>query len=281
MPTPIITAGALAGGVVGYIVGKGRQRRPIYVCEGEECAPVLPESHNHFNKRSISLETRLSASEWQVAGNTIIVEHITGQLNVRFDTLDSDSIALHEIRRIVFEVPFWRLFFDAPAQLGASAILIIGIGVEVHGHFADVLPTSITLRTNKDLHFTEAIAQNMTEREIVSGLIADKIRIISLAIQSRERLRYRLILFSGRGFTNTNLNLDTFRSEQEFDLPVWGLRIGEIGQFYMSIDGLSIEYEDKERTRTLYVALQNLSIARKSVGAAGEVVLEFTYAPRR
>ncbi len=280
MPAPII-AGALAGGVTGYIAGKGRQRRPIYVCEGEERVPVLPESHNHFNKRFISLGTRLSASEWQVVGNTIIVEDITGQLNVRFDTLDSDSIALHEIRRIVLDVPFWRLFFDAPVQLGASAVLVVGIGLEVHGHFADILPTSITLRTNKDLHFTEAIAQNMTEREIVSGLITDKIRIISLAIQSRERLHYRLILFSGRDFTNTNLNIDVFRTEEQFNLPTWGWRIGEMGQFYMSIDGLSIEYEDKERTKTLYVALQNLSVASKSAGAAGEVVLEFTYTPRR
>ncbi len=134
MSVPII-AGAIAGGVVGYIVGKDQQVQPIYVPKPEsEPTMALPEPHTHLSRRVIGVgETRV-AEEWQVTGNTIIVEDmtLTGKLFVRFNDLNSEAIALHLVNKIVFTIPFWRLFLDAPTQTGGSITIIVGIGLELH-----------------------------------------------------------------------------------------------------------------------------------------------------
>ncbi|MBT9161303.1 MAG: hypothetical protein DDT26_02608 [Dehalococcoidia bacterium] len=134
MPAPIVV-GALAGGVVGYIVGKDQQVQPIYAhTPRNEPTPALPEPHIHVSRRILGVGERMAAVEWQVTGNTIIVEDmtLTGRLFVRFNDLSSESIAMHLVNKIVFAVPFWRLFFDAPVQLSGSFTIVVGTGLELH-----------------------------------------------------------------------------------------------------------------------------------------------------
>lgn len=136
------------------------------------------------------------------------------------------------------------------------------------------------LRSDKDSHFTGAINQNATEEENLTGLIANKIRITGVSVQSDQSLDYKLIFFKTDGFADTDLDLDTFASEQEMDLPSYGWRIAGANQYYMAVDGLAIDYQDDDETHELHVALQNLSATAKNAGATGEVVVEIRYEVR-
>ncbi len=93
-----------------------------------------PVPHTHLSRRVFGVGAMMTAVEWQVTGNTIIVEDmtLTGRLFVRFNDLNSESIALHQVNKIVFTVPFWRLFFDAPAQPTGLFTIIVGTGLELH-----------------------------------------------------------------------------------------------------------------------------------------------------
>ena len=136
------------------------------------------------------------------------------------------------------------------------------------------------LTSDKDSHFSSGINQNATEEENLTGLISNRIRINSISIQSDQSLDYRVILFSTDGFANTDLDLDTFQSDVEINIPSYGWRIAGANQYYMVVNGLAIDYEDEDATYELHVALQNLSATAKNAGATGEVVLRFTYEER-
>lgn len=147
--------------------------------------------------------------------------------------------------------------------------------------------TKFTIDTNapqtvigdKDTYFTGSITQYNTEEENIPGLQSNKVRIRSITVISTERLRYRLLLFNTDGFADTsNIDNDTFIIHQDFDLPNHGLQIASANQYYMSVEGLNILYEDKDRTYELHVALQNLSsTAKTSAVGGGYIVIKFTY----
>jgi len=136
------------------------------------------------------------------------------------------------------------------------------------------------LVTDKDTHFTGAILQNATEEENLTGLVSNRIRITGVAIQADQQLDFRVAFFRTDGFADTNLDLDTFQSEVELDLPSYGWRIAGAGQYYMVVNSLDIPYEDADKTYELHVALQNLSATAKNAGATGEVVVAIYYEER-
>jgi len=80
-----------------------------------------------------------------------------------------------------------------------------------------------TIRSDKDVHFTGSLAKNASESENITGLQCDKIVITSVAIKSKQSLRYRLHFFSRDGFTNSDLDSDAFLGSVDLDLPTYGL----------------------------------------------------------
>lgn len=133
------------------------------------------------------------------------------------------------------------------------------------------------LSTDKDSHFTEAIAQYATEEEDLPGLASNFIIIREVTILSDQNLSYRLLFFTTDGFANANLDLDTFLSSRALDIPTSGFQIGATGKYYLEVDNLAISYHDDDGTHELHVALQNLSATGKNAGATGEVVVHILY----
>jgi hypothetical protein len=142
-----------------------------------------------------------------------------------------------------------------------------------------------SVRTDKDTHFTGAIAQNAKEDEnvVLPGAL-DGIRgnargyIKGIMIQSDENLAWELAFWSTDGFENTDLDLDTFISRWSF-VVADGVRFGGTGQYYYYIEGLKIPYVDEDNTGELHMSLVNRSAAAKTAGAAGEVVVEVYMEP--
>ena len=134
--------------------------------------------------------------------------------------------------------------------------------------------------TDKDTHFTTAIAQNAIEPENIIGLSDNNITITGIAFQAKEALDYRLWIYDTDGFADTDLDADQFNEYVDFDLSTNQGRIAGAGQYYFAQTGLSIDYEDEDATKELHIALQNLSAASKTAGADGAVKMKISYKPR-
>lgn len=139
---------------------------------------------------------------------------------------------------------------------------------------------SYILRSDKDTHFTEAIAQNNSEEENITGLEANKIRITRITLTADEELNFRVWLFGTDGFTNTDMDSDRYITWENFDLTTNGKQYTNTGFYRFDKTNLKIDYEDLDATNELHIALECLSAAGKSSGSAGEVVIEIGYEVR-
>jgi len=135
--------------------------------------------------------------------------------------------------------------------------------------------------TDKDVHFTGALAMNAHETENITGLLSNRYMIRGVNFQSIQPLIYRLIFWSSSTFNNTDLDLDTYIDDVELDMTVLpAFRINGINQYYLNSGDLAIIYEDFDITRTLHVSLQNISPVAKIAGALGAVQLDIKMSPR-
>ena len=78
------------------------------------------------------------------------------------------------------------------------------------------------IRSDKDLHFTGALAKNASEQENLEGLKSDRITITQVNIRSEQNLHYQLLFFSKDGFTDSDLDVDSFIGAVDLNLPVYG-----------------------------------------------------------
>ena len=141
------------------------------------------------------------------------------------------------------------------------------------------------LSSDKDEHFTEAIALNAIEYEDIDGLIASKINIRGIYLQAKEPMLYTLWLWKDSGHANTDLNLDSNKDMINLDVGTSGKRIAVAGQYYLPLTGLTVSYEDTESpsaagTYSLHCGLMVSSGAGKSAGVPGEVQIDISYSPR-
>ena len=136
------------------------------------------------------------------------------------------------------------------------------------------------LKSDKDTHFSGAIAQNAIESENITGLTANEITITGISMIGDENLSYRVWLFETDDFQESDLDNDEFVEFVDLDLSANGARIAGAGAYYYAQTNLNIDYEDLDATNELHIALQNLSAGAKTAGAAGEIVLKISYIPR-
>ena len=144
---------------------------------------------------------------------------------------------------------------------------------------------SYTVRTDKDTHFTGAIAQNASEEEnvVLPGALAG-IRgnargyIRSITVVSDQQLAWELGFFSADSFEDADADVDTHIAAWPFQAAD-GIQIAATGLYRYYVDGLAIPYLDDDGTFELHVALINRSATGKNAGATGEVAVEFEIEP--
>lgn len=200
-------------------------------------------------------------------------------IGVRFNHPNNSIIYFSQFNPIRL-MPFWKLYLTYTAQANKSLCLFIGRQGSAEGLVSPIsgliLPFYI-LHSDKDTHFTGAIAQDASEEENLTGLMANRIRITGIAIQSDQQLHYQVALYGNDAFGDANLDLDYFKHIIDLDLTTYGIQTGGVNQYRMAMDGLAIDYEDLDGTEELHVALVNRSATAKNAGATGEVKLSFTY----
>ena len=141
------------------------------------------------------------------------------------------------------------------------------------------------LSSDKDLHFTDAIALNAIEYEDIDGLITSKINIRGIYLQGKEAMLYTLWLWKDSGHANADLNLDSNKDMINLDLSTSGKQIAGAGQYYLPLTGLTASYEDTESPNaagrySLHCGLMVSSGAGKSAGVLGEIQFDISYSPR-
>lgn len=203
-------------------------------------------------------------------------------VGVRFNNAQNDIVYFK--RRNPVTVRFWEFYLTHAAQSGKTLDIFIGRQASATALTADVTVTSTqrfhTVSTDKDTHFTGALAQYAKEDENVTGLASNNIRITNIAIQSDQNLHFWLVFWATDGFDNTDLDTDTFKGAVELDLSVWGLQPGGANQYYMSLEDVNLDYTDSDGTRELHTSLYNEDATSKNAGATGEVKVDFTYEVR-
>lgn len=136
--------------------------------------------------------------------------------------------------------------------------------------------------SDKDVHFTGAIAQNGMETESLDldshlqSIGVNEIFIRSVSVQSKENLEWDVYLFGDNNFNNTDLDLDRFTDNFNFPLTS-GLQIGGANQYYYPSpsNNIQIPYKDEDLTSKMHVGLVCRTAGGKSAGTAGQVVIRF------
>jgi hypothetical protein len=142
--------------------------------------------------------------------------------------------------------------------------------------------------TDKDGHFTGALATNAVEHESINfptdwGIVGIQEMIIeSVSIQSDQQLEWDIYVWSGSENANADLDLDTFLDY--FNFPTTsGKRLAGANQYYYAsvANNVAIPYRDNDKSSKLHVSLVNRSATAKNAGATGEVVVRFVVRPIR
>jgi len=141
------------------------------------------------------------------------------------------------------------------------------------------------IRSDKDTHFSGALAQNAIELENLSfpadwGTVGIQECVIEgITIQADQNLEWDVFIWATDGHSDTDLDLDKFIDFTNF-ATTDGKQIAGAGQYYYSSpSNLSIPYRDDDKTSELHVGLVNKSATAKNAGATGEVVVEFHVRP--
>ena len=240
----------------------------------------------HYNVRVYPLDSARTNEEIQISG-----DHIAAWTNgtligctIKPDAPSEDAIPLDKFNPIAYPTRFARFYLTTTAQIAKTLYLFIGrdAGTETYPETTTSAErqTFYIVRSDKDLHFTGALAQYAKEDENLTGLITNKIGINSISIQSDQRLKFKLLFWSKDIFDDTDIDLDKYVGDVDLDLTVYGYQIDGSNQWYMSTTGILLDYIDEDETNELHVSLMNMGGTGKTAGSSGEVVLEFTYSPR-
>ena len=144
-----------------------------------------------------------------------------------------------------------------------------------------LLDSTEYVRSDKDTHFTGALAQNAVKTENIS-FPADwvtmglrKAKIVDIKIISDQQLAWDVKFYSkDTHAVTTDLDADSFIRTFKFDASA-GVQEAGADQYYYDIDPSEFPfvYIDEDGTSEFHVTLVNRSATPKTAGAAGEVVV--------
>lgn len=135
----------------------------------------------------------------------------------------------------------------------------------------------LIIRTDKDSHFTGALAQNAIEAENITGILTNSGTIVGVNLQSDQNLDWDIYFWAKDELDNTDLDLDECLGKVRF-VASDGDQIAGAGQYYYDSATSSyafrgIRYVDLDNTTELHVGLVNRNSTAKNAGATGEVVI--------
>lgn len=141
----------------------------------------------------------------------------------------------------------------------------------------------VEVRTDKDVHFTGAIAQNAEEEENIvlpgsCGGNAARVIVRAIAIVADQDLDWELWFWGTDLFDEADLDNDKFLGKAVF-AAAEGTQIGGAGTFYSYKEGLAIPLADYDGTGEMHVSLVNRNVTGKNAGATGEIVVLFWVEP--
>ena len=134
----------------------------------------------------------------------------------------------------------------------------------------------IIVKSDKDDHFTGALAQNAREDEslVIHRGEVTRGQIESVSIISDQNLAWDVAFFENENFSNTDMDVDSFVDYESFTVAS-GVQIAGAGSYYYGTSGLDIPYTAGDGR--IHVTLVNRSATTKTAGSAGEVVVKIGY----
>ncbi len=138
----------------------------------------------------------------------------------------------------------------------------------------------LTVKTISTQHFIGAIVENDIEYAILTGLEGNNITILGVNGQCMQDLEYLLYFFGDSSFDNSNIDLDSYKSDilMDFSDELWAHQINSTGQYRLDLSGLDIPINTSNYT--LYLGLQNLSPTAKIANVSGGVQFDIKYSLR-
>ena len=153
----------------------------------------------------------------------------------------------------------------------------------------------IVIRSDKDTHFTGALAQNAGEDEDLAhpsyagfptaghakkpdAIASSRIFIRELRVWSDQNLSWEVQFYSKDTFDDTDADVDTFLGSFTFAVAD-GLQVAGAGLYRYNQTKLELFYYDADKTGEIHMKLVNRSTTSKNAGATGEVVVEIAAEP--
>lgn len=144
---------------------------------------------------------------------------------------------------------------------------------------------SYKVRSDKDTHFRDGLAQNAVEHEniVLPGCLAGirgnaRAHLKSITILSDENLAWEIMLFSSDTNVDTDEDVDAMIGWWQFS-TAGAVQVAATGLFRYYIDGLAVPYVDDDNTGEVHVSLLNRSSASKTAGDAGSLIVELVMEP--
>jgi hypothetical protein len=204
---------------------------------------------------------------------------------IRFDSKMNDAVPIAEFGnpyKYPYAGGFEKFYIENTAQSGKYLRIHIGreAGAEAAVQITAAAPKVVfyDIASDKDTHFSGALNQYTKEDESLPNLLGNKIRITGITIEADQALDFWVMFWKKDTFNNSNLNEDTFIGMVELDLSTYGQVVGGVGQYYMSLEDVNLDYEDADATNELHCSLYNASATTKRSATDGYFVkLVFRY----
>lgn len=159
---------------------------------------------------------------------------------------------------------------------------------------------TLRVRTDKDTQFTAALTQDHAIQVTIapetgqaganpapggySLPLGPRMRatLRGLRILSKENLAWEVWFFGSSAFATTNADTELFLGRWTFGASDGVVAtVGSTTDTYYAyyVDGLGINLIDAAKVGNIYMRLVNRSVAAKTAGAAGEIVIELVVEP--